>query len=71
MDIFATFGISPLKFAIQSLIWLVPAIWATIRVARNRSGASLPLWLILVWIFPLIGAVLALIIVRNPQKQNA
>lgn len=71
MDIFADFGISPLKFAIQSLIWLVPAIWATIHVARNRSGASLPLWLILVWIFPLIGAVLALIIVRNPQKQNA
>ncbi len=71
MDIFATFGISPLKFAIQSLIWLVPAIWATIHVARNRSGASLPLWLILVWSFPLIGAVLALIIVRNPQKQNA
>jgi hypothetical protein len=29
------------------------------------------LWLILVWSFPLIGAVLALIIVRNPQKQNA
>jgi hypothetical protein len=71
MDIFATFGISPLKIAIQSLIWLIPAIWATIHVARNRSGASLPLWLILVWIFPLIGAVLALIIVRNPQKQNA
>lgn len=71
MDLFSTFGISPLKVAIQSLIWLVPAIWASIHVTRNRSGTSLPLWLILIWILPLIGAVLALIIVRIPNKQNA
>jgi len=69
MGLFENFGVSPLKFAIQSVIWLFPAIWATLHVARNRSGTALPLWLMLVWFFPIIGPVLALIIVRNPNKQ--
>ena len=69
MDLLETFGVSPLKFAIQSVIWLLPAIWATIHVTRNRAGTALPLWLILVWFLPIIGPALALIIVRNPTKQ--
>jgi len=71
MDFLSTFGVAPHKFVLQSLIFLLPAIWASIRIVRNRCGAALPLWLILVWIVPVFGAVVALIIVRNPQRQNA
>jgi len=69
MELLETFGVSPLKFAIQSVIWLLPAIWATIHVTRKRTGTALPLWLVLVWFLPIIGPALALIIVRNPCKQ--
>jgi hypothetical protein len=71
MDFLSTFGVSWYKFAIQSIIFLLPAIWATFRVVRNRTGAAVPLWLILVWFLPLIGALLALIIVRKPETQKA
>jgi hypothetical protein len=70
MDIFSQFGISPLKFAIQSIVFLAPAVWATIRVARNRTGAALSLWLILVWFLPIIGAVMTLLIVKNNEPRK-
>jgi len=71
MDFLSTFGISPLKFVVQSIIWLLPAIWATVHVVRRRTGRALPLWLILIWFLPIVGALLALFIVRHPDKQNA
>jgi hypothetical protein len=70
MDFLSSFGVDLNKFILQSLIFLIPAVWATIRVTRNRTGAALPMWLILVWFVPLIGAILALIIVRKPEKYN-
>ena len=70
MDFLSQFGVDFHKFAVQSLIFLGPAIWATIRVARNRTGVALPLWLCLIWFLPIIGAALALIIVRNSEKQE-
>jgi len=70
-DFLSTFGVDLHKFVLQSLIFLVPAIWATIRIVRNRSGAAVPFWLIFVWIIPVFGAVVALITIRNPQRQNA
>ena len=68
MDYLSTFGLDLHKFFIQATLYLVPAIWATIRVVRNRTGAAVPLWLILVWFLPLIGGLLALIIVRRREK---
>ena len=69
MDFLSTFGVSLHKFVIQSVIFLVPAIWASIRVTRNRSGTALPLWLLFIWIVPLVGAIITLIVVRKPEKQ--
>jgi len=71
MDFLSTFGVNPYKFFLQSLIFLVPAIWATIRIVRNRSGAALPLWLIFVWIVPVFGPGVALIVIRKHQTENA
>jgi hypothetical protein len=71
MDIFSSFGVDLHVFIIQSLIYFVPAIWATIRITRNRSGAAVLLWLLFVWLIPVVGPVVALIIIRNTQKRNA
>lgn len=68
MEFFGTFGVSWQKAAIQSAVFLLPAIWATIRVARHRTGAALPLWLLLVWLVPLAGPVLALVLVKEPRR---
>jgi len=70
-DFLSTFGVNLHKFAIQSVIFLVPAIWASIRVARTRSGPALPLWLLFIWIVPLVGAIITLIVVRNPEIQKS
>ena len=70
MDFLSTFGVDLQKFAFQGIIYLVPAIWATVRVARNRAGAAVPFWLLLIWFLPMLGAVLALIIVRKPERKN-
>jgi thiol:disulfide interchange protein len=70
MDFLSTFGVDLQKFALQGIIFLVPAIWATVRIASNRTGAAVPLWLLLIWFLPLIGAILALIIVRQHKHEN-
>jgi len=70
MDFLSRFGVDLHKFAFQAIIFLVPAIWATLRVVRNRTGAAVPLWLILVWFLPLVGALLALIIVRQQNNET-
>ena len=61
---FSTFGVDPWKFAVQFLIFLVPAVFATQRIRRFRVGPPRILWLLIVWTTPLVGAALALVIVR-------
>gem|GEM_PF-2127447 len=70
MDFFSRFGVDLHKFVFQAIVFLVPAIWATFRVVRNRTGSAVPLWLILVWFLPLVGPLLALIIVRQQNNEN-
>jgi len=65
------FGVDPLKFAIQSIIFLLPTIWATLRVIQFRSGVRLAGWLFVVWFVPFIGAILALVMANTPKTQNA
>ena len=71
MNVFAQFGLDPLKFAIQLMLFLIPTIWATVRVVQYRFGVSLACWLFAIWIFPFIGSLLALATVRRPKIQNA
>ena len=70
MNFLSQFGIDPLKFAIQALIFLLPTIWATLRVIKFRDGIQLAGWLFVVWFFPLLGAILALLIVKTPKIQT-
>lgn len=62
------FGVDPVKMLVQVLIVLVPAVWATLRVLKNRRGmAALP-WLGLVWFAPLVRPVAALLMVRGSRE---
>ena len=70
MDIFSQFGVEPSKFLIQSLVFLVPTLWATIRVIQHRFGVHLAGWLFFIWFFPFIGSIAALFMVTAPKKQN-
>ena len=71
MDLFSYFGVAPSKFLIQLFIFLVPTLWATVRVIQHRCGIHLAGWLFFIWFFPFIGSIAALIIVRAPKNQNA
>jgi hypothetical protein len=70
MNIFAQLGVDPLKFAIQLMIFLIPTIWATVRVVQYRFGIALACWLFAIWRFPFIGSLLALFTVTRPKIQN-
>lgn len=66
---FNQFGVDPGKFLFQVLIVMIPAIWATVRVARSSSGSALAGWLFLIWFVPFIGPVLALLGVRAARSR--
>jgi hypothetical protein len=70
MNLLSQFGIDPLKFAIQSLIFLLPTIWATMRVIKYRDGIQLAGWVFVVWFLPVFGSILALLIVKTPKIQR-
>jgi hypothetical protein len=71
MSIFAALGVDPVKFAIQLAIFLIPTIWATVRVVQLRFGLSLAGWLLVIWTIPFIGPLCALFAVTRPKIQNA
>jgi hypothetical protein len=65
-----TYGVNLSKFITQSIIWLIPTIWASVHVIRHRTGIRLAGWMILILLIPIIGALLALIFVRSPEQQK-
>ena len=64
------FGIVWSKFLIQALVFLIPTIWATIYIIRRTSGLNTPAWILVAWIIPFIGPLLAFISLRKTQIQT-
>jgi hypothetical protein len=71
MGPFETYGVDPQKFIIQSTIWLIPTVIAIMHVMRHRTGIRLAGWMVAIVFLPIVGAVAAFIVVRNPKQQNA
>jgi hypothetical protein len=78
MTMFSQFGIDPIKFFVQLLIsitiFLIPAIYASIQVIRSTSRAATPIWMIFIWIFPIIGpavTILSMHTYKNQVEQGA
>jgi hypothetical protein len=73
MNAFSQFGVDPVKLIVQlllaSIVFFIPAIIASTRVLNHyRSTTARLLWLSLIWIFPLVGAITALIQVPKSPK---
>ena len=70
----ATFGVGQVAYSLLWLalifieIWLVIMVFADIFASRDMSGWAKALWIILVFLFPLVG-VLAYLIVRGPKMR--
>ncbi len=64
-------GVDPLKFFIQITIWLVPTIWALIRILRHRLGISRIPWILFILWVPILGAILTLIFLRTNERNQA
>jgi hypothetical protein len=67
---FQDFGISPGKFLIQTLIFLSLAILATVRVLRCRPSRPVAFWMIVIWLVPVLGSIIALLLVWPERKQK-
>lgn len=69
------FGISGPQLVVQMIVYAAvfffPAMWATMRVTRFRSGLAVPAWLLFIWLAPIIGPVFALLSIHQPDSAEA
>ena len=68
-----TFGFTPLFFLIQLVIlgaWLVLIIFAIRKAVRCTSGSATPLWILIVLLIPLLGAIITLACVQPERDGN-
>lgn len=58
---------------ILSIVLLIPFLLAIVSIARSRtaSGLEKAVWVLIVLIFPLIGAILWFVIGRRPRGQQS
>jgi hypothetical protein len=75
MDVLSQFGIDPVKFLAQLAIGLAiivaPAIYATIVIAKPcRSNGAILLWLGLIWFFPVVGPISAILAARGGDARQ-
>lgn len=75
MDVFSQFDIDPVKFLAQLVaglaIFVVPAVYATIMIAKpRRSNAAILLWLGLIWLFPIIGPISAILAAQGGDAKR-
>jgi membrane protein insertase Oxa1/YidC/SpoIIIJ len=73
MNMLSQFGIDPIKFFVQLLIsitiFLVPAIYASIQVVRSASRATTPIWMIFIWLFPIVGPAFTILSMHMSKKK--
>jgi len=51
------------------IIIILPFL-ATIISLKNMRGAALPLWLILIWVIPIAGSLLAIFVALQEKNRN-
>ncbi|GEM_PF-1399157 len=62
---------TPRFFLIQALIllvWIVLAVLAIRKAVRHTSGAATPLWILLVFLVPYLGAITTLACVKREDR---
>lgn len=65
-----SFGVTPLFIIIQIstfLVWLVLVVLAIRKAAKFTTGSATPLWILLVFLVPYLGAITTLACVKKPK----
>jgi hypothetical protein len=68
MNMIRDTGVAPDKLFVQLfvvMLILLPSVFAMVRVLRSRSGTSLWLWMLGIWVFPILGPATAFLFVRD------
>jgi len=55
---------------IALLTFLILPIWATILSLKSFRGAAIPLWILLSWLLPFIGAIITIIAAYSRKPDN-
>lgn len=71
MQYFTQLVADPERLVMLIVVWLVPTLLATIYVARGRSGRSGLGWFLLVFLVPVLGAVITFTYMRNSRARPA
>ena len=69
------FGVTLPKLILQLILFIAfiaLPIWATILSLRRFRGAAIPLWILLSWLLPFIGAIITIIAAytRKPDSDT-
>jgi hypothetical protein len=75
MDMLNQFGVTLPKLILQLMLFIAfiaLPIWATILSLRRFRGAAIPLWILLSWLLPFIGAIITIIAActRKPDSDT-
>ena len=64
-------GLTGWHLIILSIVFLIPFVLAIVSIARTRaaSGLEKAVWVLIVLLFPLLGAILWFIIGRRSQRR--
>ena len=70
MDILNQFGVTLPELILQLILFIALPVWATVLSLRRFRGAAIPLWILLSWLLPFIGAIITIIAAysRNPDN---
>ena len=77
-EILSNYGVTWEKFVEQLLvtllfagIFLAPPLLATRKILTLEHGSSRPLWLLIVWLIPIVGSVCAFFQIQSQNKKKS
>ncbi len=55
---------------LQLLLAIFLMIWASLRVLKFRRGRTALCWLLFIWLMPVMGAILVLVLVQDRRQKS-
>ena len=65
-------GLTGWHLMILSVVFLIPFVLAAVSIARNRTSTGLEkaVWVLVILLFPLLGAILWFVIGRRSNRES-
>lgn len=55
-------NLSGMDLSLMTIAYIALVIWATYTVITKERGAKLLIWLLVIWFFPFLGAIIYLLL---------